>query len=139
MPGPTYRTTYRYKRESRRPKRKVNIAPSWLSAHWMYQEALAAIRSTMRRPEYKLPGPGMTKREIVAHLRRREQELGKEPIADTTISQYVQMMAKFGLLDAVGYAQRRRFFPPGHIAFNRKRNQATGAKAVLKDLLEGES
>lgn len=123
----------------RRPS-SARLSAGALVNHWVYRVALREVQRTMRRPEYKVPGPGMTKKEI-AKLLVAYQETHLKPdrwLTRATINGYLQSAVALGLMDASGNGARRTYYPPGYLrqdsarAMERKAAQIEALAATRK-------
>jgi hypothetical protein len=117
-------------------RRQFKNRAAYLATHWAYAPLLRAALISTRRPIYRGPGPGLTKAEAVAAVRAHEVVLGREPLADISMSDLVKSFARHELLDRSGASGRTRYYPPGYLK-DRRAMHLKDVGAELARLLSG--
>lgn len=90
-----------------------NVSAATIARSWVYHKTVNMLTND-----------GMRKKEILNRLKAaRDSEPDAPDISDITISYYLKGAVRFGLLDAAGHSQNRRYYPPGYLSSARKQNQ----------------
>jgi len=105
-----------------------NVSAATVARSWVYHKTTKMLTNE-----------GMYKKEIMRRLKaEREGDPAAPEFSDVTISYYLKAAVRFGLLDAAGNSQHRRYYPPGYLATARRANQQEARrneKAILNSLL----
>jgi hypothetical protein len=90
-----------------------NVSAATIARSWVYHKTVNMLTNE-----------GLHKKEILNRLKSaRDGEPDAPDISDITISYYLKGAVRFGLLDAAGHSQNRRYYPPGYLSSARKQNQ----------------
>jgi hypothetical protein len=90
-----------------------NVTAGTVAKSWIYQRAVGMLNRD-----------GLTKREIVRRLKAEQAaDPGAPKYSDVTINYYLKAAARFGLLDAAGVSQFRKYYPPGYLTSAKRDNQ----------------
>jgi hypothetical protein len=107
-----------------------NTSAATIARSWLYQMTVRELDKT-----------GMTKREIIRLAEiMMEKYPDLPPMSEATMNSYLKAAVRYGLLDAAGNSQRRRYYPPRHLRAARRENLKDGASSARSglDYLKGQ-